>query len=137
MQITDEIRAKNLYEVLGLKTNTASREEIAKAYRTLAMKFHPDKNPGDQAAATKFKEMNEAYEILGSADPAVRDQYDRSSPHGSHYSEDAEEEQGSFAAYASFFAQMRFLMLINLLNIFTWSPQPNPFTPMPKIQLPP
>ncbi len=64
------------YEVLGV-ARTANAEEIKKAYRKLAMKWHPDKNQGDQRAAAeqKFKEINEAYEVL--SDGQKREKYDR------------------------------------------------------------
>jgi curved DNA-binding protein CbpA len=130
MQHSEEIRNTNLYEVLGVE-KTATREEVAKAYRTLARKFHPDKNPGDTTAAEKFKEISAAYEVLGSLDPQAREQYDRLSPHGQHYAQvqdsdvdEDDDDEENLAVYAQFFAQMRFFMLINLLNIFTWSPQP-------------
>ncbi|MDP2543398.1 DnaJ C-terminal domain-containing protein [Photobacterium damselae subsp. piscicida] len=54
---------RDFYEVLGL-TKNASEKEIKKAYKKLAMKYHPDKNPDDPSAADKFKEVKEAYEIL-------------------------------------------------------------------------
>ena len=63
----------NPYDVLGLQ-KWASKEEIKKAYRKLAMQYHPDRTPGDSAAETKFKEVNSAYQILG--DDTKRQQYD-------------------------------------------------------------
>ncbi len=54
---------RDFYEVLGV-AKTASEKEIKKAYKKLAMKFHPDKNPDDPTAADKFKEVKAAYEIL-------------------------------------------------------------------------
>jgi len=61
------------YETLGVSKD-ASRDEIAKAYREAALKYHPDKNPGDEEAAEKFKECSQAFEILN--DPDKRMQYD-------------------------------------------------------------
>jgi molecular chaperone DnaJ len=65
---------RDYYEVLGLERG-ASESDIKKAYRRLAMKFHPDRNPEDARAEEKFKEATEAYEVLG--DPEKRDAYDR------------------------------------------------------------
>ncbi len=62
---------RDYYEVLGVEKN-ASEGEIKKAYRKLAMKYHPDQNPGDKTAEEKFKEVNEAYEILSDADKKAR-----------------------------------------------------------------
>ena len=64
---------RDFYEVLGVGRD-ASDEEIKKAYRRLAVKFHPDKNPGDKSAEEKFKEIGEAYEAL--SDPQRRSAYD-------------------------------------------------------------
>jgi molecular chaperone DnaJ len=65
---------RDYYEVLGVNRN-ADAEEIRKAYRKLAVKFHPDKNPGDHTAEERFKELGEAYEAL--SDPQSRAAYDR------------------------------------------------------------
>jgi molecular chaperone DnaJ len=65
---------RDYYEVLGV-VKTSSEEEIKKAYRGLAMKFHPDRNPGDDDASNKFKEAAEAYAVL--SDPEKRQIYDR------------------------------------------------------------
>ena len=58
---------RDYYEVLGVAKD-ASERDIAKAYRKLAVKFHPDSNPGDDDAAANFKEAAEAYEVLGDSD---------------------------------------------------------------------
>ncbi|GIU40202.1 molecular chaperone DnaJ [Shewanella colwelliana] len=66
---------RDYYEVLGVGRD-ASEREIKKAYKRLAMKFHPDRNPGDKAAETSFKEVKEAYEILTDSDKkAAYDQF--------------------------------------------------------------
>jgi curved DNA-binding protein len=65
---------KDYYETLGVG-KTASEEDIKKAYRGLARKFHPDRNPGDKQAETRFKEIQEAYDIL--SDKTKRGQYDQ------------------------------------------------------------
>ena len=62
------------YELLGVAKN-ATQSEIKKAYRKLAVKYHPDKNPGDKASEEKFKELSHAYEILST--PQKRTQYDQ------------------------------------------------------------
>jgi len=65
---------RDFYEILGVERN-AGNDEIKKAYRKAAIKFHPDKNPGDHTAEEKFKEAAEAYEILSDLDKRAR--YDR------------------------------------------------------------
>lgn len=65
---------RDYYEVLGLKKG-ASADEIKKAYRTLAKKYHPDMNPGDKDAERRFKEIGEAYEVL--SDPDKKAKYDQ------------------------------------------------------------
>src|SRR5277367_4650180 len=65
---------RDYYVVLGIE-RSVSADDIKKAYRKLAVKYHPDKNPGDKSAEDKFKELGEAYEIL--SNPDKRAAYDR------------------------------------------------------------
>src|ERR1700733_9920663 len=64
---------KDYYKILGVDKK-ASQDDIKKAYRKLAVKFHPDKNPGDKKSEEKFKEINEANDVL--SDPEKRKKYD-------------------------------------------------------------
>src|SRR5918912_3151898 len=65
---------EDFYKILGVKKD-AKAEEIKKAYRRLARKYHPDVNPGDKAAEDRFKQMSEAFDVL--SDPKKRKVYDR------------------------------------------------------------
>ena len=65
---------RDYYEVLGVSRN-ASSDELKKAYRKVAMKHHPDRNPGDKKSEEKFKEASEAFEVLG--DKEKRSRYDQ------------------------------------------------------------
>lgn len=73
---------KDFYEVLGV-TRSATDEEIKKAYRKGARKYHPDVNPGDPEAVEKFKEVQEAYETL--SDPLKKSRYDGTTAHNMHF----------------------------------------------------
>src|ERR671913_1482130 len=64
---------KDYYATLGIP-KTANAKEVKQAYRKMARKYHPDVNPGDKSAESRFKEINEAYEVIG--DPDKRKKYD-------------------------------------------------------------
>ncbi len=92
--------AKNLYDVLGVP-KTATADEIKKAYRRLARRWHPDKNPGDKEAEERFKEIQAAYDVL--SDPDKRKRYDaygspdgRLGPEGTFIFEDLGDLFGDF-----------------------------------------
>src|SRR6516225_4603234 len=76
------ITFKDYYEILGVP-RTATQKEIKTAFRKLARQHHPDVNPGDKAAEDRFKEINEAHEVL--ADPDKRKKYDELGPRWREY----------------------------------------------------
>ena len=84
---------KDYYKILGLGKK-ASQEEIKKAYRKLALKYHPDKNPNNPEAEEKFKEVSEAYEVL--KDPEKRQRYDEL---GANWKQYEKAGAGGFGGY--------------------------------------
>src|SRR5690242_18523652 len=92
---------KDYYATLGV-SKSATDKEIKQAFRTLARKHHPDVNPGDKAAEEKFKEINEAYEVL--SDPEKRKRYDELGPNwqaGSDFTPPPRQEH-AYADFGSF-----------------------------------
>jgi len=86
---------KDYYKILGVE-KSATKEEISKAFRKLALKYHPDKNPDDKAAEEKFKEITEAHEVL--SDPEKRSKYDKLGANWNQY-------QSSGGGFEDFFSQ--------------------------------
>jgi curved DNA-binding protein len=86
---------KDYYKILGVE-KSATKEEISKAFRKLAVKYHPDKNPNNKAAEEKFKEITEAHEVL--ADPEKRKKYDALGANWNQY-------QSSGGGFEDFFSQ--------------------------------
>ena len=84
---------KDYYKILGIP-KSASQDEIKKAYRKLAVKYHPDKNAGDKTAEAKFKEINEAHEVLGDAEKKRR--YDELGSNWNAYQGSGQQSQGGF-----------------------------------------
>lgn len=91
---------RDYYEVLGVERDAADRE-IAKAYRKLAVKFHPDSNPGDEEASRNFKEAAEAYEVL--SDQEKRGRYDRHGHAGMNSGSQFGSAEDIFAAFGEMF----------------------------------
>src|SRR5579872_1624549 len=94
---------RDYYEVLGVNRD-ADAEVIKKAYRKLAMKHHPDRNPNDKAAEEKFKEAKEAYEIL--CDEQKRSAYDQYGHAGVDPSMGAGRAAGGFSAFSDAFGDI-------------------------------
>ncbi|MDP9312951.1 MAG: J domain-containing protein [Chloroflexota bacterium] len=89
---------KDYYNILGVKRD-ASADELKKAFRKLARKYHPDINPGDTAAEAKFKEINEAYEVLSDAEK--RQKYDRFGADWNRYQQAGSSGGFDWSQYAS------------------------------------
>ncbi len=87
------------YATLGVQKN-ATEDEIKKAYRTLAFKYHPDRNSGDKSAEEKFKKINEAYSVLG--DSSKRAQYDAGSFNPFGNSNSQSQGYGAYGSYNPF-----------------------------------
>ena len=92
---------KDYYDVLGV-SKSATKDELKKAYRKLAMKYHPDRNPDDSKAAEKFKELSEAYEIL--SDDQKRQTYDNFGHDGVNSSFNT--SQGAADAFSDIFGDI-------------------------------
>lgn len=87
---------KDYYKILGVG-RSASQDEIKKAFRKLAVKYHPDKNPGNKAAEEKFKEITEAYEVLGKEDS--RRKYDELGANWKQYEDAGSGGRGGFQGF--------------------------------------
>src|SRR5688572_10081867 len=94
---------RDFYDVLGVAKN-ATEEELKKAYRKLAMKFHPDRNTGDAKSEEKFKEVKEAYEVL--TDPRKREAYDRYGHAGVEGAPGPGGAAGGFGGFADVFGDI-------------------------------
>ena len=93
---------KDYYKILGVDKK-ASQAEIKKAYRALAKKYHPDKNKGDKAAENKFKDISEAYEVLG--DKEKRSQYDQLGANWRQFQQAGGPGGGRYQSYGGGFSQ--------------------------------
>jgi curved DNA-binding protein len=82
---------KDYYKILGVE-RSASADEVRKVYRKLAMQYHPDRNPGNKGAEDKFKEINEAYQVL--SDPEKRARYDKLGSAYSNWQQQGSQEGG-------------------------------------------
>ena len=96
---------RDYYEVLGVGKN-ATPEELKKAYRKLALQYHPDRNPGDKEAEEKFKEAAEAYDVLSNPDKKARyDQYGMAGMDGA-YSQGGMNMDDIFSQFGSIFGDL-------------------------------
>jgi curved DNA-binding protein len=93
------VEYKDYYRILGVPKD-ASEKQIKQAYRKLARKYHPDINPGDRGAEVRFKEINEAHEVLSDADKRAK--YDQLGANWKQYERFAREHPGGFPGYQGF-----------------------------------
>lgn len=119
----------DLYHVLGVP-RTASADEIKKAYRKLALKYHPDQNPGNKVAEDKFKEINAAYSVLG--DEQKRAQYDRYGSADAYASSSSSGQSAGTGTYTNdpfwdWFTQQTTASSNDTKYTYRWSSSGNPF----------
>ena len=96
---------RDYYEVLGVD-KTATPDELKKAYRKLALKYHPDRNPGDKEAEEKFKEAAEAYDVLSNPDKKARyDQFGMAGMEGG-YAQGGMDMNDIFSQFGSIFGDL-------------------------------
>lgn len=119
----------DFYHVLGVE-RTASADEIKKAYRKLALKYHPDQNPGNKVAEDKFKEINAAYSVLG--DEQKRAQYDRYGSADAYASSTSQRQAYNSGTYTNdpfwdWFTQQSTASSENTNYTYRWSSSENPF----------
>ena len=120
----------DLYHVLGVP-RTASADEIKKAYRKLALKYHPDQNPGNKVAEDKFKEINAAYSVLG--DEQKRAQYDRFGSADAYASSNSRSTSNNTGTYTNdpfwdWFNQQTTASSNETHYTYRWSSSENPFS---------
>ena len=96
------------YDILGI-SKQASAEEIKKAYRKLALQYHPDRNPGNKKAEDKFKKAAEAYQVLSSPEKKAQyDQFGHTNFQSSHGFQGFQDVQDIFSSFSDIFGQMGF-----------------------------
>jgi molecular chaperone DnaJ len=98
-------KKRDCYEVLEIPRGTTSEEDIKKAYRKMAVKYHPDKNPGDKTSEEKFKEVGEAYEIL--SDPQKKAAFDRYGHDNPQHQQQQQQYHNPFDIFANHFNQQQ------------------------------